>query len=436
MSILEILNEVGATSSKLAKIAILKSYTPCETLKKVFFLAYDKQTNFFTTKIPDRKLWGELVPLYDDVYTLDQALTKVHDNVAGRLVTGNAAADFLSVIFQRTEVDDCEVLARVILKDLRIGATAGTANKVWDGLIKKPAFMLAETDAKKIVYPAISQTKEDGTRAKLTYEGPYNGATLTSRNGNEIIVWGRFDDWSRKNLSEGETLDGELIAVGDDGRPLPRKISNGIVNKAVKGTISEEEAQSLSYVVWDIETMDAPYKDRLARLSDLCRDGDPIHRIYSKTVKNYDEAVEHFRYARRLGLEGTILKNMDARWQPKRSFDLVKFKAEIEIEMEVLEAIEGEGKNAGRLGAFTVATSDRKIVTNVGIFKDFPDSVRDEWFKNPPKIVTVLYNERITRRGEETESLFLPRVTQVRLDKDVADDYNRVLEIEKGVLEG
>jgi hypothetical protein len=33
--------------------------------------------------------------------------------------------------------------------------------------------------------------------------------------------------------------------------PLPRQISNGICNKANKGTITELEAQKLTLVVWD-----------------------------------------------------------------------------------------------------------------------------------------------------------------------------------------
>ncbi|WVW77020.1 putative ATP-dependent DNA ligase [Stenotrophomonas phage vB_SmaM_Bhz51] len=431
MSILEILNAVGATSSKLEKIAILTASKDEPLLKDVFFLTYDKQTNFYTTKVPDAVYWGTA----DVFISLAEALSSL-TRLSKREITGNAAELWLAEQFTKLNPSDASVFARVILRDLRIGATAGTANKVWEGLIPKPDFMLAETDPKKIVYPAISQNKEDGARSKFQYAGPVNGVTLVSRNGNEIIVHGVFDAWANENLFAGDDLDGELIAVDKDGKRLPRKIGNGIVNKAIKGTISLEEAQSLRFVVWDIETRpEMPYEDRLAWLTERVTENTTVILIEGEEVKSYEEAVAHFKSRRKLGLEGTILKNKHAFWQPRRSFDIVKFKAEVEIDMKVVGVEEGKGKNKGRLGALVVASQDDRITCSVGIFKDFPDSIRDEWFTDPPPFVTVLYNERISKKGSPTESLFLPRVTAGRWDKTEGDTYERILEIERSTLE-
>ena len=43
------------------------------------------------------------------------------------------------------------------------------------------------------------------------------------------------------------------------------------------------------------------------------------------------------------------------------------------------------------------------------------------------KIITVKYNEKITKKDSDEISLFLPRFVEVRADKDVADNLDRIL---------
>lgn len=430
--ILDILDAIAATTKRTEKEAILTKFKDNDTLKRVFQLTYDRQVLFYTKQVPEKETWGTKHPNI----CIDTALDRVEAVIVTREVTGNAAARFLEGVFAETEVSDAEVLKRVILGDLRIGATESTANKIWKNLIPVPKFMLAQTDAKKIVYPAYSQVKEDGTRCKFIWDG-YDAVTI-SRNGNPIEVHNIFNSWATRRLNEGDILDGELVAFDDDGNRLSRKVSNGIINKAVQGTISKEEAKSIRFIAWDFENMgDASYEERFNRLTNVIKDGDPVVLIESKIVNDEDEAMEHFKQMRRLDLEGTMLKNMKAPWQPKRSFDVVKYKAEFEAEFKVNGYELGKGKNENRLGALLISSADDLIESDVGIFKDFPDSVRDEWLNNLPKIVTVRYNMRISTKGKRTtESLFLPRVISVRYDKVHADTRDQIIEMEENTIKG
>lgn len=423
--ILDILNSVAATSKRTEKESILVNNAANETLRRVFKMAYDKQIIFFT-KNPPTSRGGS------GKFSLSHALDLIEENICNRRMTGHAARDYLQVIFDSLDAEDAEVVARVIKKDLRCGSTSGTANKVWKDLIDKPKFMLAQTDAKNIVYPAFSQMKEDGTRGRMIFDGEV--ASFISRSGNDIETHGHFDEWARRELQPGDIIDGEFVAFGDGGKRLIRQISNGIVNKAVKGTISKEEAKSLRFIAWDIDSDESYYIQRFARLQKMLNSNDPVLLIESRMVNTYEEALEHFRDARSRKMEGTILKNAGAKWQGKRTFDVVKFKAEYEAEFKVTGYKLGTGKNANRIGNLDIESACGEIVSEVGVFKDFPETIRNDWMTDMPKIVTVRYNERVTSKGRGTQSLFLPRVISARWDKDEADTLVQIEEMERNTL--
>lgn len=430
MTIRQIIDAVAATASRLEKESILNANKDNKTLRRVFHLAYDKQILFQTKDGIPESYWGSL-----PAYTLDDALDKVVMNICSRKVTGNTAIEFYRELFSLLAFDDAHVLNLVITKNLKCGATRETAEKIWPGILPKPPFQLAHNDPSRISYPANSQIKEDGTRCKLIWDGL--SVTCLTRAGNEMTTHSVFDTAFNAFVSESVIIDGEFVAF-KDGKRLPRKTSNGIVNKAVQGTISKEEAKMLTFIAWDTEhNGDEPYSVRLNYLTSLIEKFSNIILVEHKMVDNYEEAFAHFKESRKLGFEGTILKNIFAKWEGKRSYNLCKFKAEIEAEFEVIGYEEGTGKNVGRVGALVVASSDRKIVTKVGIFKDFDEEIRDELYGDHVlgTIVTVLYNERTSdKKRTGVESLFLPRVTRIRHDKTEANSYDEILEIEDAVL--
>jgi DNA ligase-1 len=269
--------------------------------------------------------------------------------------------------------------------------------------------------------------------------------TIRGRSGKPIDFNGIVEERLRQLLetSIGGVLDGELVVVEDNGKIMSRKKGNGILNKAIKGTIGDAQSSMVRFRVWDLIDSKAfkighdvmPYRLRLAMLKGYI-DLQPskyYELIESREVANIDEAREYFAKALARGEEGIMLKDMESPWEDKRSKYVLKFKSELDCDLEVIGWNQGTPgtKNEGKLGSLVCATSDRKVEVSIS---GFSDELREEITNNINdwigKIVTVKYNERITSKEkgrEDKDSLFLPRFLECRNDKDTADSSEKIL---------
>ena len=423
--ILDILNEIAETSSRNEKEAILKREVDNELLKRVFFLAYDPFTQFYIRKIPEyeRNETSHAASL--------EGLLPGLQALSSRRATGNAGIYHLQTMLQALNVKDAEVLERIIGKDLKCGASGSTANKVWPGLIAEfPCMLCTPSDEKilsKFKFPAFAQLKMDGMRFNAIVKD--GKCEFRSRNGKEINLLGNLEQEFVK-LADGQNLvfDGELLVVVE-GNIQDRQTGNGILNKAVKGTISAKEAESVQATVWDcipyhhfvegkgstqyltrfaiLESASLPYKIRL---------------VESSVVASLDEAEAIFERYLSQGQEGIILKDMSGIWEDKRVKTQVKFKAELDCDLRVVGIQPGTGKYEGMVGALLCESSDGVIQVDVGSGLSDDDRRRDDYIG---KIVAVTYNARIKNK-QGKQSLFLPRLIEVRLDKDEADSSEKI----------
>lgn len=142
--------------------------------------------------------------------------------------------------------------------------------------------------------------------------------------------------------------------------------------------------------------------------------------VNSTTVNNETEALEFFHTQLDAGEEGAVVKNIGAVWQPRRTKDLGKMKAEADADLLVTGWKEGTGKFVGMVGSLECATADGKLVVNVS---GFSDEVRSEAHTLVGKIITVKYNAVIKDKNSDTHSLFLPRFEEVRFDKTAANNF-------------
>ena len=232
----------------------------------------------------------------------------------------------------------------------------------------------------------------------------------------------------------GETWDGELVCFDENNVPLPRKISNGIANKAIRGTISPKEANLVHFMCWDIEdrSQTIPYSERLKRVELLSiaswkygfnKKIKPVESFYVKTLEDVEEL---FRRALDNGEEGVIAKNLNSMWEPKRSHHLCKFKAEKTADLIVVDWEGGTGRNQGILGALVCESSDGKIRVNVGSGFSDDDRKNITCDNSIGKIVEVLYNARIDKKNGGIDSLYLPRFLKFRDDKNIANSSEEI----------
>lgn len=412
MSVLQILNELAATASSNEKVDILTREKDNELLKQVFQAAYNPFITYGIKAIP------KYTPRFDNgTHDLSWAMVEL-SGFSNRSLTGNAAIEYLTQILEQLGNGNNVVFERIIDRDLRCGTTDTLASRVWPGLVPTFDVMLCDKDITRIKYPAIIQQKCDGARVHLYFDG--GSVKAMSRAGKEFQIHGALDAAGAEFMLKGETFDGELLVV-KDGKVLERKLSNGILNQANKGTITKENADMIVAVVWDIVDFGGtvPYSIRFDNLVDRNLSG-KFNLVPWEIVVNEDGAMEYFAEQLKQGQEGAVLKNLDSKWVPKRSKDQCKLKEINTADLIVIDTFEGTGKYTGMLGGLICETSDGLLNVRVGSGFSDEDRAKDAsvWVGN---IVEVLYNQKITSKSKDKASLFLPRISCVRFDKTVAN---------------
>jgi ATP-dependent DNA ligase len=437
---LQILNALETHSSRLDKLAILDAEKDNELLKKVFIATLDPYTTYFIAKIP------KYIPNPNGELKLTDAIDGLQ-RLVKREITGNAGIEHLADLLETMHEDDAIVLERIIKKDLRCGVKVSTVNKTWPKLISVYPCLLAEKNDKEgkniknINFPCFSDLKADGMRANVFCEEG-KPVVVRGRSGKRVDLLGHLEKEFEIFRNENVMIDGELIVLEEDGSIMSRKKGNGLLNKAIKGTITDDIAKRVKIRVWDIVSVekfndffdDTPYTARKSNLEKLINNlaSDKVEMISSRIVNSFEEAQEHFEEMLSAGEEGTILKNIDHVWENKRSKGQVKLKAEKDCDLEVIGWNLGTPgtKLEGKMGSLVCASSDREIEVNIS---GFDDALRQEIFENIDdwigKIVAVTYNERIKSKQkgrEHLDSLFLPRFQELREDKTVADTQNKI----------
>ena len=426
---------LAANASRNFKIEQLEKNRDNEILRDVVRLALDPFTQFYIRRIP--KYTRSDRP----AIALQYAIGLLYD-LSSRTVTGNAAIAHLTSILSQLDQDDAKVIERIIEKDLKCGVSVATANAVWTGLVSEYPVMLCSQFSQKLVdavgFPAIVQTKMDGMRFNAIVR---NGSVeYRSRNGKEIQLLGNLDAEFLNLAGDVDCVfDGELL-VADKGVILDRQTGNGILNKANKGTISADEAGKVIATVWDVipflyfQDGECPVAygkrwDSLCKLVDLHQPS-KVKLVDSWEVSTYEEAKTLFEGLLADGQEGIILKDRNGLWENKRAKHQIKFKGEMECDLEIIEVVEGTGKYAGQLGSVVCRsrpTDGISITVNVG--SGFNDAHRtDLWAIRDSivgKIVAVKYNMRSKNKAGE-ESLFLPIFVELRDDKDFADELKDI----------
>ena len=337
--ILEILQELEANPSRNFKIELLTKHKDNELLKEVCRLANDPFTQFYQRKIP--KYDPNTFLLSDN--NLDWAIQELVEQLASRKITGNNAITHLEFILENVTANNAKVIERIIQKDLKCGVNTSTINKVWPNLIPEfPCMLCSPFEQKlvdKIVFPAIVQKKEDGMRfnAIVKFDRDLKGTVeFRSRNGKEITLLGNLEQefidlaYGKDLVFDGELLVYDTMETDSKGNICDRQTGNGILNKAVKGTISKEESNRVVATLWD----QIPYEDfvagkcdqryayrlgRLEYLIDRFPDDFKIELVETFEVHSLEQTQTIFQNYLDDGDEGIILKDPNSLWENKRS---------------------------------------------------------------------------------------------------------------------
>ena len=356
------------------------------------------------------------------------------------LATGNYRGKASVTLFQ-TYLDgapeELQLLASYILKrdiSAKIGSTI--MNEVYNDIIFIAPYQRCEKEekfSKRIKYPCLVQTKEDGLflnnsiNVTLSNIDPkyetYRKNVATTRYGRLIPDCALFQHMANvKPFTFNFTIHGEGLVKRPDGSFYDRKTGNGLINSFImreetyKARILEiNEAKTtaaanklkaklendikewqytndnLTYRIWDI----VPTEDWLKQKSDhdvdkrfnwtklyvaafneyikenvIITGPGTVELIDYIYAANEDEVNDYYQSKLEQKLEGIVAKNLHIGWNHDvNSKGIIKFKDFMECDLLVTGWIPGEGEFTGGIGSLICESSDKLLNVNISGMK-------------------------------------------------------------------
>jgi hypothetical protein len=431
MSVYRIVKSLEETPGMNDKLEILRDNYENEELKTFFKLALDPMIIFGIKKIPK---YDHLHELCDLIHGMNLLV----DTLSTRKATGNAGIEVLRALLACSTPEDAILIERIIKKDPNCKVAGKLINKIWPGHVTITPYMRCqapnEKNFKRIHFPAIVQKKANGLFANIIVEN--REVKYISRNGKEMKFFGKPDEAILSTTDEDNFViigEGLVLEKLGESAILDRSTGNGILNKAIKQTISESEAERVIFEVWDVVPLEdwkkgiceQEYIDRWEKIVEMAEQSELL-LIDTKIVNTFEGAEDFYKEMIALGEEGAVLKNKDGKWKDHTSPDMVKMKIKDPADL-LCTGVYPHKKKADWIGGLVLESADGKIVVKSGSGLDEKDRVRDpDYFLN--KIIELEYNEITTDKKRDTMSLFLPIYIGVRYDKDTADTYEDILE--------
>ena len=196
--------------------------------------------------------------------------------------------------------------------------------------------------------------KWDGARAIAFAEG--GRVSLRSRNGKDVTA--TFPDLAHMAEHLGMSaviLDGEILALGDDGRPSFARLQNRLHVGDPREARRRAATDPVDFVAFDLlyadgrSLMGLPYDERRARLEALAFNGP--HFTTTECFRDLSGS-DVLRGITANGLEGVVAKRRDSVYRPgRRSSDWVKVKTSTTQEVVIGGWTDGKGGRAGDLGS-------------------------------------------------------------------------------------
>jgi len=249
-------------------------------------------------------------------------------------------------------------------------------------------------------------------------------------------------------------LDGEAVAVDEEGRPLPfQELLRRF--RRIRNVLEESERIPLKLWIFDVlylngvDLLDQPYRVRRKKLEEI------VDRRYLTPMivtSDPDEVVKFLERAIREGHEGLMIKKLGSPYRPGRREKLwLKLKPAENLDLVIVAADWGHGRRTGWLSNYHLAAYNPETGGFEVVGKTFKGLTDDEfeWMtkrllelkleddgytvKVRPKIVVeVAYNEiQRSPKYRSGYALRFARIIRIRDDKrpEEADTIQKIREL-------
>ena len=419
----EICEEIKNTNSTLEKQSLLKKYEDKELFKVVLkFLLdpmivtgiskkkIDKKVSFVGTD--DIKLWEY------DIKVLLAYLTE-HN-------TGTDADIYFCHRFLNYDDTLNAFIKSIVTKSLKLGIDVKTANKVYGKDFIPILNVMLGTSIEKCKIPQgtyfyISQ-KLNGSRC-FYYKGKLYTRQGKIYTGCEHIIKDlqRLDN--DYNLDECEWVyDGELILKDNslsDSEAFQKGVGIANSDKANKEELKLVIFDTLPITDFENGQSQSVYGSRKFILQNYAQRIKALNLSNIEVVPMFYEGIDQreiwkwLEYAEQNDMEG-IMINLNAPYECKRTKNLIKVKKFYTLDLKVIDAVEGDGRLKGTLGALVVDYNGNMV--NVG--SGFSDAQRKEFWENKDdiigRVIEVKYKEITKNKDTGLESLQFPVFISLR----------------------
>jgi DNA ligase-1 len=397
------INTIKKEKSKNGKIQILIKNDSI-LLRKVLNYAYDPYKVYHIAKASLKKL-GKVVP--SGISSFGPFFECLDEQ--GKLTgcTGERLTE-LAAILEDMSIDTFNVAMMILGKDLRAGISAKSINKAFPGLIPEFSVQLCKLmDLDNLSGEYLCSYKLDGLRCLAI---PVNGSySLFSRNG-KMLDFPELSTYLTEKYAESDLIfDGEVFGESwEDSMSIMRKDkidTNKLkyhVFDTIRGCEWREEVSVSEYEIAEVR-----YKTTL----DILAGSDSVVRIVKQIKCDGEGITEVYTKALDRGHEGLVLKLPKSTYDKKRGW--AKFKPSDNIDLPIVDIIEGEGRFIDMLGAFVVDNAG--VDVNVG--SGLSDEQRTEYWNSREELIGTVIEvkyDSMTPGG----SLRFPRFIGLRPDKN------------------
>lgn len=411
---------------------------------------------------------------------------------------------YLANLFMDAEAEEGKYLARTVLGTMRTGVAEGIlrdaiaeAFKVKAELVER-AYMLTsdfgyvakvsklegneglskvQIQIGKPIRPMLAQLAANVKEALIemggeaAFEIKYDGARVQiHKDGDTVVVYSRRLENVTRSIpemveaikshikAEKAIVEGELVAVGEGGRPRPfqyvlrrfRRKYN--IEEMIEKIPLELNLFDALYVDGE-GLIDVQFRERRARLEEIVEESGKVKLAQQLVTKNPEDAEEFYKRALELGHEGLMAKRLDSVYEPgNRGKKWLKIKPTMEnLDLVIVGAEWGEGRRAHVLGSFLVAAydpeqgrfvpvgkvgsgfTDEDLVEFTKMLKPLIVKEEGKYVEIEPKVVVEVTYQEIQKspKYESGFALRFPRYLALREDKgpEEADTLERIAQL-------
>ena len=398
-SVIDILESLESDNSRLFKEEVLRNNADRKLLKQVFMAVGDPYINFYVNKFKAPKSLPIATTADDGVILA--FLDLLNNELSTRKITGNAAKSAVESFFGGLDARQAKWCTRILLRNLRVGASESLVEKTWPGAISKFSVQLAESlesrhesgkgivIAETIEYPVRVEPKLDGLRCVAIKR---NGAvTMFTRSGSPIETLPTIKAALEAAPWDDFVLDGE--AMGKDWNESASVVMSHKTAKDDSGMVYNV-FDAMVFDDWRDQANDSPLEDRITLAQELVAQvaSEHVAQVGGITAADQDALLKAYGKAIEGGFEGIMVKKLGSPYIFKRSDSVMKLKPVSTYEGVIVGHYEGNrgSKREGLWGGFLVVMPNG-VITKVG--GGYNDKVRAEISIDPDswigKIVEV-----------------------------------------------